>query len=382
MLAEKLNNYIEEALFYHDIAGLAIGVTVGSNSPLPCRGLHYEKTAGYQDFTDKKTLKIDQYFHVASVTKLFVGTAILLLWEKGSLCLDAEVSEILPWFSIDDKRYKTITVRHLLTHTSGLTDVTDYGWDKPQLDEGALQRYCESDEIRKSKLLWAPEENRFQYSNMAYELLGAVIAHVSGMSFETFVAENILKPLDMKDTTLLTFERTKKLGIQGELTDPFYVKESLSLENLAKVNMAMPHTKNERKFILLEEQYPYSRAHGPSSTITTNLKDLERWARGHIEKKVLRKETYDLMWRKYALVSNNEEHIGLSWFIREQNGFTLYGHEGNDDGFRASFWLCPELDLHIAVLANLSQAPVKKINKNILELILKENNKEEWDEKL
>jgi CubicO group peptidase (beta-lactamase class C family) len=370
MIIEKLNKYIEESLYYNDLAGLAIGVTVGENSPLSCRGLKYIQAAGYKNFVKKEPLQPENIFHVASVTKLFVGTSIMILWERGLLDLDAKVVEIIPWLLIDDERYKMITIRQLLTHTAGLEDVKDYAWDKPELDEGALQRYCQSEEVTKSRLLWNPDEKRFQYSNIGYELLGTVIAHVSGVSFEAFITENILKPLNMIDTTLLTFERTKAVGIEGELTDDAYIRESLLLENLAKVNMAMPHSKDQEKYIILEEHYPYNRAHGPSSTLTTNLKDLEKWARAHIEKTVLKKETYDVIWREYSSVPNNGEHIGLSWFIREQNGYTLYGHEGNDDGFRASFWICPQLDLHIAIEANSSKSPVKRINKNVFDLVL------------
>lgn len=370
MLVEKLNDYLKEALLYHDLSGLAVGITVGEESPLSDRGLCYEQAVGFQNYIDKNPLKAEHIFHVASVTKLFVGTAILRLIEQGNLQLDWLVKEIIPWFAVDDQRYKNITIRHLLTHTAGLTDVLDYGWENPELDEGALRRYCESDEVRKSKLLWSPEKNRFQYSNIGYELLGTVIAQISGMSFEDYVMEHILQPLHMTDTTLLTFQRTEPIGICGSVFNANYIKESLDLKHLEKVNMAMPHTKNKHRQIVLEAQYPYNRAHGPSSTITTNLKDLSRFARAYLEKRVLRADTIDLMWREYALVPNNGEHIGLSWFIRNQNGYELYGHEGNDDGFRASFWVCPALDAHITVLSNMSQAPVKKINKKLFELLL------------
>lgn len=376
MLEEKLNNYLKEALFYHDLSGLAVGITVGERSPMKCKGFQFEEAIGFQNYIEKKALKVEHVFHVASITKLFVGTAILKLIEQGKLQLDWSVKEILPWFSVDDQRYANITILHLLTHTAGLADVLDYGWDRPELDEGALKRYCESDEVKKSKLLWSPEENRFQYSNMGYELLGAVIAQISGMSFEDYVTEHILRPLHMTDTTLLTYQRTEAIGIYGSVLDTRYVKDCLNLKNLEKVNMAMPHTKNEQRQIVLEEQYPYNRAHGPSSTITTNLKDLARWARAQLEKRVLQKDTVDLMWKEYAVVPNNGEHIGLSWFLRNQNGYQLIGHEGNDDGFRASFWICPELDVHITVLSNMSEAPVKKINKKLFELLLSENNME------
>lgn len=354
MVINELDKYLKEAFFYNDLAGIAIGVTVGSDSPLQWRGLNYKKAEGYKNFTTKEPLQADDIFHVASVTKLFVGTSILILWERGLLALDSPVVNYIPWLLIDDKRYKDITIRHLLTHTAGLADVCDYGWDKPQFDKSALKRYVQSDEVVMSKLFWNPLENKFKYSNIGYEILGTVIAEISGLSFEEFVSENILEPLQMNNTTLLTFERASG---------------SLKLEDLEKVNMAMPHTKDQANHIILEKQYPYNRAHGPSSTITTNLNDLEKWARANIEKRILKEESYEQVWLPQALVPNNGEHIGLSWFIREQNGYTLYGHEGNDDGFRASFWICPELDLHIAVESNISKAPVKGISKHIFNIM-------------
>lgn len=357
MITRKLDKYINEALFFYDLAGLVVGVSVGKESTLKCKGLKYENAVGYKNFIKKDPLHVDNIFHVASVTKLFVGTAIMMLYERGLLELDAPIVKYIPWLLIDDKRYKEITVRHLLTHTAGLIDVSDYSWDKPELDEGALKRYVQSDEVAKSQLIWNPNENNFRYSNIGYEILGTIIAQVSGISFEKFLLENILVPLQMTNTTLLTFERAGG---------------SLKLSDLEKVNMALPHTKDLEKHIVLEKQYPYNRAHGPSSTTTTNLEDLGKWARAHIEKKILKEESYSKVWKSQALVPNNGEYIGLSWFIRKQNGYTLYGHEGNDDGFRASFWICPDLDLHIIVESNISKAPVKGINKKIFNILTSE----------
>ena len=79
---------------------------------------------------------------------------------------------------------------------------------------------------------------------------------------------------------------------------------------------------------------------------------------------------YEPVWKPQAEVPNNGEKMGIGWFIRKQLGHTLYGHEGSDDGFRASFWICPELDTVTVVLSNLSDAPVKKINKKLFERIV------------
>ena len=93
---------------------------------------------------------------------------------------------------------------------------------------------------------------------------------------------------------------------------------------------------------------------------------------------LLRPKTYRKIWRPYATVPNNGEQMGLGWFMREQTvtsddgtscTYQLCGHEGTDDGFRASFWICPELDMVTVVLSNLSGAPVKRINKKLFDRI-------------
>ncbi len=358
ILKEKLDDFMNKALVNYDLPGLAVGIRIGDkckpdidNGNNCIDGFVYRSAVGYQDLIDKKPLLQEHIFHMASVTKLFVGTSILQLWERGLLSLDDCLTDYLPWFRMKDERYREITIRQMLSHTAGLPDVKDYLWDKPEIDEGALERYVRSAEVKEASLLWAPAEGMFSYSNIGYEILGVVIATVSGMSFEDYVRNNIFEPLGMEDSTLLSFER----GIYEE--------------NGQDENLCTPHEKDAEKRIVRSPHFPYNRAHGPSSTLTSNILDLEKWGQAHLKQQLLKTGTYDLAWKEQALVPNNGEFICLSWFKREQNGFVLYGHEGTDDGFRASFWLCPALQLSIAVCSNISAAPVKKINKQIFDLL-------------
>lgn len=357
MINSKLDNFLKETLFYQDLPGLAVGISIGESSISPYKGLNYKNAVGYKDYITKEKLKSGHIFHMASVTKLFVGTAIMQLIETDKINLETKAIEVLPWLDIEDPRHVDIRVKHLLSHTAGLGDVLDYGWDKPEIDAGALRRYLESEEVTKTRMLWAPGTGRFQYSNIGYEMLGTIISEVSGMSFEEYVMKNIFLPLGMNNSELLTFERGNG---------------SLELEDLSEAGMAMPHIKDQEKHIIRGPFYPYNRAHGPSSTLTTNIGDIEIWAKTHLNKAFLTAESYEKIWHREVEVPNNGEYIGLSWFIREQNGCTLYGHEGNDDGFRASFWICPALDLHIVVAANISKAPVKKISKSVFDLLTKD----------
>lgn len=354
-IIKELDQYIEEALFYHDLPGLSVSVEAGEKAPGGIAGLNYKRAAGVKDITTGEKLMPEHIFHMASVSKTFTSSGILMLYEAGKLDLEDKAAELLPYVHIDDKRWDEVRVHHMLAHTSGLTDVQDYHWDKPRTDEEALKDYAVSSEVKDSHLLWSPYENKFCYSNMAYELLGLIIAEVSGMSYEAFMKEKLLKPLGMDDSTFLTFERTGG---------------SLALEDLSRAGMAMPHKKDEERHIIRQEYYPYNRQHGPSSTLTSNVLDLAKWARAHLDKKLFSSELYEQIWTKRATVPNNGEGMGLCWFMREQKGYQILGHEGTDDGFRASFWICPQLDAHVAVASNISRGAVKKINKKLFELLI------------
>lgn len=331
-----LNSYLEKALNYYNLPGLAVHVGIGDRD--------YFSVKGWKNALTREPLEEHHIFHMASVTKLFVGTSILKLWEKGLLHPDEKIITYLPQFHMADERYRRITIRQVLSHTSGMPDVKDYHWESPETDDGALLRYVLSPEVREGHLLWDPEQGKFTYSNMGYEILGALISAVSGRSFEDYVAENIFSPLGMTDSELITTKRDMS-------------------------NVCAPHGKTEENHFTVLEHFPYNRAHGPSSTLTSNLKDMSRWAKAILSRELLTPTVFDEAWKEHSTVPNNGEKICLSWFRREQKGYLLYGHEGNDDGFRSSFWVCPELSASITVCSNLSGAPVKRINREIFDLV-------------
>ena len=84
----------------------------------------------------------DTLFHMASITKPFVATALMRLVERGKVNLDDPVIKYVPYFRLQDDRYKEITVRQMATHTSGMPDVKNYYWDKPEYDAGPSSGMC------------------------------------------------------------------------------------------------------------------------------------------------------------------------------------------------------------------------------------------------
>jgi CubicO group peptidase (beta-lactamase class C family) len=222
-LADRIRSYLTEAARSAGIPGLAAAVVRDG------RAICIE-ALGVRRVGADEHLAPGHVFHFASVSKPFVATAIMQLVERQDMGLDDRVAEILPYFRLADDDYRKITIRQMLDHTSGMPDVEDYEWHNPQFDEGAAERYVRSMACR--SLLSAPGSNR-QYSNLAFDTLGDVIAKVSGVSFEEYIQSNILQPLGMEDSTFMYPEVAETLRTTGHVGDPARVSE-VSLQSSSR----------------------------------------------------------------------------------------------------------------------------------------------------
>jgi CubicO group peptidase (beta-lactamase class C family) len=365
--AALIEKTTDEAFAVHDLPGLAVGIKIGASGPLPAAGLDISSVRGYSDFESKTLLGEEDVFHMASVAKLFVAEGVARLTREGKLRIEDRLSDHLPWLRLDDPRGAAITVGQLLSHTAGLPDIRDYRWTDPEADAGALRRFLLSVDVTAPPLLWPPGEGGFRYSNIGYDILGALIAEVSGMAFETYMERSIFAELGMRDSTFLTFLRTtegRRLAIAGEhMFDTEKLRAALDPALLLRYGAVAPHGKDGDRRIVRQAYYPYHRAHAPGSTLTSTLRDMKKWG----DFCITRQE--EAPWREQAAIPAGDEKMGLGWFMRKQNGYLLYGHEGSDDGFRSSFWICPDLKLQITVLANIDRAPVKKIGKKLFDAL-------------
>ncbi|MDR0357090.1 MAG: beta-lactamase family protein [Clostridiales Family XIII bacterium] len=359
--AAMIENLIDESYACCDLPGLAVGIKVAEDSHLPSAGLNLSSVRGFSDFESKTPLDADGIFHMASVAKLFVAEGIMQLARDGRLRIDDRLIDLMPRFSLDDPRCKEITVGQTLSHTSGIPDIKDYHWTEPEADRDALRRFVASSDVTGPPLLRDPGKGAFQYSNIGYDILGAVIAELSGTTFEDFMNERIFAELGMRDSTFLTFLRAPQGRESAETFER--LRAALDPVNLRRYGMVMPHRRDENRRIVRQAYYPYNRAHAPSSSLTSTLRDIKKWGDFHIAR--WEEDT----WQEQAPVPNSDEKMGFGWFMREQNGYRLYGHEGADDGFRSSFWICPALKAQITVLANIDRAPVKRIGKRLFDAL-------------
>jgi CubicO group peptidase (beta-lactamase class C family) len=340
-LESRIAPLVRQVLDSFGLAGLAIGLVKGD-------ALVYAQGFGVRNIETREPVTARSLFHMASVSKPFVATALMQLVEAGKMALEAPVVSYLPYFRLDDARFAEITIQQMLSHTSGLPDADDYHWYEPEDDEGALERYVRS--LAGERLLAAPGE-AYAYSNMAFEVLGDVIAKVSGQSFEAYVKTQILEPLGMVDSTFLLSEVSAELATTPHLCAPLRV---------------------------LPGAYPYHRAHAPSSTLHSNILDMSRWAmanlnRGRLgEKRILRPESYDRLWRQYVRTGEEgwQEAVGLSWFMGTYRGHPEIHHGGSDPGFNTEIVLLPDTQAAVVVLVNANTAPIGAIMDATLDVLL------------
>ncbi len=336
-----LTPFIKEVMQAYDLPGFAIGV-VKDNEVVYARGF------GCKNIDTKKPVTNTTLFHMASISKPFVATAIMQLVEQGKIDLEAPVTTYLPYFQLDDERYKDITIQQMLSHVSGMPDVEDYEWGNPQYDEGALERYVRS--LADKKMRFDPGKS-FAYSNMAFECLGDVIAKVSGMSFADYEKKYILDPAGMKESTFLK---------------PEHLPE----------NWASGHLRTIRT--IAWEGYPYNRMHGPSSTLHSNAIEMCNWAIINMKRgtrsgqKILEPSSYDLLWKPWFKTGRegSDDAVGLSWFLGSHRGEKTVSHGGGDTGFNTYLILLPERSSAVVVLCNYIPAPIRYLGEAALDMLL------------
>ena len=329
----------------YSVPGMVVGVLLDNT-------VIYRKSLGLRRLGSNRKVTTRSLFHMASVSKPFVATAIMQLVEKGKMKLDANLINYLPYFKLADKKYKDITIRQILNHTSGIPDVTDYEWDKPQFDDGAAERYVRS--LSEKKMLFVPGKG-YRYSNMAYDILAAVIARISGKTFETYVKENVFDPLDMKDSTFL------KREVPDELENNAHIVDYNSISLKTKVS----------------DEYPYNRIHAPSSTLHSNVEDMMRWGMANLNsgvldgEKILKATTHATMW-KPPLNEQSDKYVGMSWFVDKYKGLTTVSHGGGDLGFRTYFLMVPKMNLAIVTMGNCSSFNSRAVVNSVLDILLGE----------
>lgn len=287
----------------------------------------YKKGFGLANFEGSKPVTPTTNFRLASVTKQFTATAILLLKERGLIDLDWSLTEVFDNFPAYGEK---ITLRHLLQHTSGIPDYEDY-----VLDTALTNQIMDAGVLEISKQLsegyFRPGEN-YRYSNTAYALLSLVVENYSGQDFPTFLQENIFRPLGMDNTVayIRNINTVPERAFGYDLTAGRWVER---------------------------DQSSTSAVLGDGG-IYSNLEDLFKWDQSLYTTQILSQESLDDMFAYGALNSGKTFNYGYGWHLKEtEDGESVVYHTGSTISFRNVFYRIPSRKLSVIVLTNRNQVP-------------------------
>jgi len=326
----RIDAYAVRFMREQSVPGLALGI-VRDGQIVLARGF------GVASVDTREAVTPGTVFQLGSVSKVMLGIALMQLKEAGRVDLDAPVTNYLPYFRTADPRYRQITLRMLLSHSSGLPYCSERGechnadYRAPQYDDGALERHAR--DLGHLGLEREPGR-RMSYSDLGFEILGDVIAKVSGQSFEDYMRDHVFVPLGMSHSSFL-------------------------LADVPPQRLAAPHVGDAT--LPVSDFYPYSRQHAPSSHLFSTTEDMSRFALAQLgrgclgEARILPPNAYDGMWAPQvptAIESVWERQLGLGWFVGARAGHRLVGHEGQDTGYASELLLAPEDGVAVVVMAN------------------------------
>ena len=337
--------------------------------------LVYARAFGMADAPKALPATPETVYHWWSMTKIVTAIAIFQLQEQGMLQLDDLVTDHLPWFMVQDptaedssKTSPRITLRHLLNHSSGLPDTVPaiIGWvhydDAPRNQSELVMRHLPSF----NKLQFEPGSKAI-YSNLNYMVLGAVIEAVSGQSYEEYVTQSILQPLQMDHTGFVYDQEMAAHEAAGTL--PLVHMYTPLLPFLLDTDALI----RERQDGLFWLNRVYVDVTPPTGLIGTPT-DVARLLLAYLADGVIASETgiagseTRLLTAASVATMSQESHVagegpnmaafpdglhGLGWYvIPDADGSVHLQHHGGGPGFAATMRLYPAQKLGIVILAN------------------------------
>jgi CubicO group peptidase (beta-lactamase class C family) len=318
------------------------------------RGGEILKASGYglSNLELRVPVRLQTVFPAGSITKQFTATAIMMLVEEGKLALDDHLTTFFP---DAPPAWKPITVRHLLTHTSGIPDIFG-GTEDSLYTKGVVdfhRDYSEEDLERAfaAQPLDFEPGSRWSYSNAGYQLLGFVIRRVTGQDYATFLRERILLPLGMTQTTIFSYAKVIPNRASG----------------YDLVNGEWMNTAAWPAVSLLNN--------ADGSLLTTPL-DLAKWSAALDTERLLKRSSLEAMWKPVDQDDASAYPAGIGWFIGSAHGHRVVFHTGGGFGFNASISRYLDDGITIIVMTNIdeSHADVLKIAGDIAAIYLPETS--------
>ncbi len=312
-LASYVDDYIVREMERRQIPGVAVAVV---------REGRVVKMRGYGLASVELNVAVTPHtvFDLASITKPFTATAIMLLVEEGKVGLDERINGYLPGAP---EAWRDITVRHLLTHTAGLKhDFWPEFGGHPKTHYSTVELFEAASHL---PLDFAPGQH-WQYSDQGYFLLGMIIEKANGRRYDEFLEERIFSRLGMSATAVLG-------------------QDSRAIVK----NRASTYTLHEGQ--LARFRVPYWTAElSPEGGLWSTVKDLARWEAALSNEELPTRSSLNEMWTPLKLNNGFGHGYGLGWFLREIRGHRVIHHSGLSG---TDLLRLPDDKLTVIVLTNL-----------------------------
>lgn len=326
----KVDEYMNESIKFDQFSGSILIARNGSTI--------FSKGYGMANIELNVPNSPKTVFKIASLTKQFTAMAIMQLQERGKLNVNDAICKYL-----EDcpKIWHPITIRQLLTHTSGIPNFSSLpDWD----EKLSIQPYTQADFVkifRDLPLLFSPGEN-FKYSNSGYYLLGLIIEKTSGKSFESYLRENIFAPLGMKNTSL-------------------YNPRPLI------PNMATGYYWSLNSFV--NAPYHNSTSSFANGGLISTTEDLLLWEQALYTEKFVTRKSLD------EIFTPNKKDYGYGWIIEKKFNRKSFYHSGSFNGFSSFILRFPDDKVAIIILSNSDETSATKAAMNLAAIVFGENYK-------
>lgn len=293
----------------------------------------YKNAFGVADFRTGTPLQTTSSFNLASISKQFIGVCILLLQESGKLSVDDDIQKYLPLLP-----YKGITIRHLLTHTSGIPEYFSLVQNSrtptdTATNQSLIQLYAE----KKPPLDFATG-SRWAYSNTNYAFLSSIAQRVSGMPIETFVNDKIVVPLRLKNTYMyhvfLPVPANHVIGFAEEAG-----KQKLN-------------------------DLTYFDGLTGDGNMYSSVEDLFTWEQSLYTEKLLKRSTLQQAFTPVRLNDGSTYPYGFGWFIPKAGA--VYSHTGSWAGFLNLIYRNAEQKQTLILLSNGSNGLARQLCSDII----------------
>lgn len=307
-VSQKIDEYLNSALGANKFNGVAL---VAQNGQIL---LH--KAYGWKNFAEKEYNDTTTIFPILSITKSFTAIVVLKLNEEKKLSLDDKLEKYLPGFPNGDK----ITIKQLITHSSGLHNYTDdIGEEDSALVNHPIDKKLVFELISNKPADFKPGTN-FAYNNSGYYLAGIIIEKVTGKSYEENVREFILDALNMKNS-----------GFDFNGLD----------ENLKATGYQFLNDSIQKPYTYIDSTVAYS-----AGAIYSNTSDMYKWLHAVAQQKLLSPSSWKLAFTPV------ESDYGIGFRINKYSGRNYIKHSGGYPGFTSEFAYFPNENITIILLKN------------------------------